>query len=321
MIRASGLAAALLAALVAAPATRAPSAVLHFRLFAATGIPLTDVLWTGREFLYVENTTNKVWAAPASGLPARLFASMPQQTEETRCRLSPGRHGWPKSAVFCHAPTNTIYRIDLSGPSVAVFATLPERTVSDGALAFDTSGGFAFRLLVATGRSGAGQAGGGSVYAISATGSVGRLGAYHGPGGADEALVAPPGFGRAGSALLLAVDAGSRGRLVAFDPRGRSTTIGTLPDGPNPIGTVARSEPPRGAAQAGLYVTDTASRNLYLAAAADLTRYQGAVVVGSELQGRFWIVRPHGPAFDLVPLPTNLRGKHYNLEGATYLAP
>jgi hypothetical protein len=321
MIRASSMAAALIAAFVAAAATRGPSVILHFRVFAATGIPLTDVLWTGHEFLYVENTTNKLWAAPAAGLPVRLVASMPQQTEETRCRLSPGTHGWPTSAVFCHAPTNTIYRIDLSGASVAVFARLPERTVSDGALAFDTSGGFGFRLLAATGRSGAGQAGGGSVYAIGPTGTVSRLGAYHGPGGADEALVAPPGFGSAGSALLLAVDAGPGGRLVAFDRHGRSTTVATLPDGPNPIATLAPTEPRRGAAQAGLYVTDTASHNLYRAPAADFARYRGAVVVGSELQGRFWVVRAQGPAFDLVPLRTSLRGKHYNLEGATYLAP
>ena len=144
MIRAFGMAAAVLVALIAAPAARSPSPALHFRLFAATGIPLTDVLWTGREFVYVENTTNKLWAAPASGLPVRLLASMPQQTEETRCRLSPGTHGWPKSIIYCHAPSNTIYRIDPEGSSVAVFATVPESAVSDGALAFDTSGGFGF---------------------------------------------------------------------------------------------------------------------------------------------------------------------------------
>jgi hypothetical protein len=279
------------------------------------------VLWTGREFLYVENTTNKVWAAPASGLPLRPFASMPQQTEETRCRLSPGTHGWPKSIIYCHAPSSTIYRIDPAGSSVAVFATVPERAVSDGALAFDTSGGFGFRLLAATGRSGGGQAGGGAVYAISAAGTVSRLGAYHGPGGADEALVAPLRFGSAGSSLLLAVDAGPSGRLVAFDSRGRSRTIATLPDGPNPLVTIERSGAARAAAPAGLYVTDTASRNVYLAPAADLAGYRGAVVVGSELQGRFWAVRPRGRGFDLISLRTTLRGKHYNLEGAAYLAP
>jgi len=321
MLRLAGIAATAVAALVAVPDARAPEPVLHFRVLAATGIPLTDVAWTGSSFLYVENTTNKVWTAPPSGAPARLFAAMPREVEETRCRVSPGSHGWPAGAVFCHTPGNAIYRIDPTGTSVTVFASLPEKATADGALAFDRSGGFGYRLLAATGRSGGGQKGGGSVYAIGPGGSVARIGGYHGPGGADEALVAPRAFGSASSALLLTVDAGSTGRVVAVDARGRARTVATLPDGPNPIVTVGREGPAHGAAAAGLYVTDTLSKNVYFAPASELERYRGAVVVGSELQARFWILRPRNGGFALVPVPTTLRGKHYNLEGAVYLSP
>src|SRR5690349_18507232 len=189
MLRLVGIAATAVAALAAVPEARAPDPALHFRVVAATGIPLTDVAWTGSSFLYVENTTNEVWAAPPAGMPVRPFAAMPKEVEETRCRVSPGSHGWPKGAVFCHAPGNAIYRIDPSGTTVTVFASLPEKAISDGALAFDRSGSFGYRLLAATGRSGAGQKGGGNAYAIAPSGAVSRIGAYHGPGGADEALV------------------------------------------------------------------------------------------------------------------------------------
>jgi len=92
-------------------------------------------------------------------------------------------------------------------------------------------------------------------------------------------------------------------------------------EGPNPIVTVGREGPAHGAAAAGLYVTDTLSKNVYFAPASELERYRGAVVVGSELQARFWILRPRNGGFALVPVPTTLRGKHYNLEGAVYLSP
>ena len=72
----------------AGAATRPISMSVH----AHTGIRLTDVVWTGKRFLYVENTTNVVWTA---GPRLTKFASMPKIVEETRCRLSPGAHGFP----------------------------------------------------------------------------------------------------------------------------------------------------------------------------------------------------------------------------------
>jgi hypothetical protein len=308
------------AALVVAVAADAPVATLHFRVFAGTGLKLTDIAWTGHGFLYVENTTNTVWAAPPAGKPLTVFASMPREVEETRCRVSPGKHGWAPGLIFCHAPDNTIYRLTSDGHSVTVFAKLPEATVSDGALGFDTTGGLGYRLVAATGRSGAPQPGGGTVYAIGSSGSVQQIGHYAGPGGADEVEVAPTSFGAAARTVLIAVDAGPTGRLVAMSADGTSRVIARFPDGPNPMAAIVPS-PVRGGTLTGLYVTDTLSGNAYVAPASELRAYAGDVIVGSEIQALFWVIRPHGRAFEIVRLPSTLRGKHYNLEGMAYISP
>jgi hypothetical protein len=81
---------------------------------------------------------------------------------------------------------------------------------------------------------------------------------------------------------------------------------------------------PRGgaasAAAAGFYVTDTNTRNVYFASTAQLRRYAGDVLVGTELGARFFVVRPRGPAYDALELKTDLPPASYNLEGATYVA-
>jgi hypothetical protein len=308
-------------ALVAALPSAAPPR-LHVTTFADTGIPLTDVLWTGSEFLYVENTTNAVWAAGPAGVPLRPFASMPRLVEETRCRRSPGAHGFAPRDIYCHAPDNVVYRISPDGAQVTVFARLPEQGRSDGALAFDTVGRFGYALLAAGGQSGAPEPAGGTVYAIDATGGVRRVGAYPGPGGADEAAVVPARFGSAPGQLMLTVDAGPRGTLVLMDAAGRTRTIARLPDGPNPI-AVVRKRParPRASPPPGLYLTDTASHHVFFTPAAGLARYAGAVIVASELKALFWVVRPRGNGFQTLQIPTDLpAGVPYNLEGATYVA-
>jgi hypothetical protein len=312
--------AAVAVALAAASAASAPVTTLHFRLLAHTGIKLTDVAWTGRGLLYVENTANTIWSAPPAGEPRMVFASLPKQVEETRCRVSPGTHGWSPGLVFCHAPDNTIYRITADGHRVTVFARLPEASTSDGALAFDTGGTFGYGLVAATGRSGAAKATGGNVYAIDKTGSVRRIGHYAGPGGADEVEVAPAAFGTAARAALLTVDAGPTGRLVAVNANGKSRVIAQFADGPNPIAAIVPT-PIRGGAHAGLYATDTLTGNAYVAPASDVRAYAGNVIVGSELKALFWVVRPRGRGFESVRLPSTLRGKHYNLEGMTYVSP
>jgi hypothetical protein len=306
---------------VSSSATSAPRP-LPVRVFADTGIALTDILWTGKQFLYVENTANTVWSAPATGTPLTRFASMPKQVEETRCRLSPGAHGFAKGDIYCHAPDGTIYRIGEDGSTVAVFARLPSQTTADGALAFDTVGRFGYRLIAATGRSGSGQAPGGTVYAIGPTGAVRTVGSYAGPGGADEVAVTPRRFGTASGWLALTVDAGDHGAIVLMDPGGSTRQVASLPDGPNPIATVtARTRERRPSSPpAGFYVTDTASHKVFLIPAGQLAQYAGDLIVGSELKALFWVVRPNGRGFQTLVVRTTFPAGTYNLEGATYVA-
>src|SRR6266849_649926 len=134
----------MLSILVVAPAVPTSAAperpALHFKIFARTGIRLTDVVWTGTQFLYVENTTNAISAAGPAGTPVRPFAALPHMSEETRCVASTGGHGFPVRTISCHTPDHKIYRLSSDGKSVSVFATLPDHSPSDGALAFDTVG-------------------------------------------------------------------------------------------------------------------------------------------------------------------------------------
>jgi hypothetical protein len=201
-------------------------------------------------------------------------------------------------------------------------ATLPNVARSDGAITFDTVGTFGNALIAATGRSGGGKVHGGVVFAIDARGNVRRIGSYDNAGGADEIAIAPVGFGSVAGQVLIPVDAGKTGTLVAMDARGTARTLLTFSDGPNPIVILARGQAPlAGPARPGLYVTDTLSHDVFFAAATALAPYVGSVLVGSELGGLFWAVRPSGSGFTAVKLSTNLLGKHYNLEGATYIAP
>ena len=309
----------LAALMVSTAASGAPSPVLHFEVFASTGIRLTDVVWTGKQFLYVENTTNAIFAGDATGGPPYPFAALPSMTEETRCLVSPGGHGFPRGQIYCHVPDNRIYRISPDGKTVRLFASLPTRQTSDGMLAIDTVGRFGYRLVAATGRSGTPEPAGGTVYTIDATAKVRRVGAYAGPGGADELAIAPAGFGSIAGWALLTVDAGaSGGTVVAIGPRGRTRTIARLPDGPNPIAVLGRRRS-RSAAPSGFYVSDTNTRNVYLARAPQLAPYLGAVLVGTELMARFWLIRPRGQGFDVRELATDLPPVEHNLEAPEYV--
>ena len=308
----------LLAAL-AAPSAAAPErTALHFKVFARTGIRLTDVVWTGSRFLYVENTTNGVSAAGPAGTPVRKFASLPKMSEETRCVVSPGGHSFPAHLIFCHTPDNRIYQLSRNGKRVSVFATLPNTSQSDGALAFDSVGRFGYRLVAATGRSGHSKPGGGSVYTIGANGHVQFVGNYAGPGGSDEIAIAPRGFGAVAGWALLGPDPGdSNAPMVAISPHGRTRTLAKLPTGPNPIAVIAPGR--RSTATAGLYVADTNTRNIYFARAAQLAPYRGAVIIGGELKANFWILRPRGRRFQLLKLVSDLPPATYNFEAASYV--
>jgi hypothetical protein len=297
----------------AAPGRVPARPTLSFRVVTKTTQKLDSLVWTGRQFLYVQNTANTVWAAPPAGHPLRQFATMPRLVEETRCILSPGRQGFPPGVIFCHSPDNKIYEISADGSSVTVLATLPGPypPAADGALAFDSVGSFGYRLLAATGRSGGAKPAGGLVYTIGPHGDVQRVGSYAGPGGADELVIAPRGFGSVAGDALLTVDAGaSGGAVVAVDPSGRSRTIATFPLGPNPIAPIPK--PPgrtgrTGAPLPGLYLNDDRTGYTYMSSAASLARYAGDVLVGTEApRAVFWILKPSGNGFAKIPLRDNV---------------
>jgi hypothetical protein len=288
-------------------------------VFAQTGIKLTGVLWTGTQFLYVENTTNTLFAGDPHGGPAHQFASLPNMVEETRCVVAPKGFGFPAGEIYCHVPDNRVFRISPDGKTVTLFASLPTTDTSDGMLAFDTVGRFGHRLVAATGRSGDAGATGGTVFTIDAAGSVRRVGDYPGPGGADEVAIAPAGFGSIAGWTLLTVDPGAGGgTIVAMDPHGQTRTIARLPDGPNPIAVISRGGSTSSAA-AGFYVADTNTKIVYLVPAAELAQYAGNVLVGTELQARLWLIRPRGQGFVTRELKTDLPPGNYNLEGAAYV--
>jgi hypothetical protein len=311
---------AVLASATVVAAAAGPPPLVKVSVFADTGIKLTDIVWTGSRFLYLEHTANTVWAAGPRGLPVTRFASMPKHSEETRCRLSPGSHGFAPGDVYCHAPDNTIYRISPDGSRVTAFAHLPDTATSDGALAFDTTGRFGYELIAATGRSGKTKLAHAAVYAISPSGRVRTVADFYELGGADEVLVAPSNFGTAAGSAILTVDGGSTGELIAIDPLGAVRTLARLPDGPNPIVAITSSIAPPGKARAGLYVTDTNSQKVFFAAASQFARYAGDLVVETELKGQLWLVRPHGTGFLTRRLPTDLPSAKYNLEGGTYIS-
>ena len=297
---------------------------LSFDVVTKTAQKLDSLVWTGAQFLYVENTTNTVWAAPPAGHPLARFATMPKLVEETRCILSPGRQGFPPGVIFCHSPDNKIYEISPNGSSVNVFASLPGPypPASDGALAFDAVGRFGYRLVAATGRSGGPEPAGGMVYTIDSHGHVQRVGGYAGLGGADELVIAPIGFGSVAGDALLTVDAGASGGVVAIDSTGKTRTIATFPEGPNPIAPIPESPGATGrtgAPLSGLYVNDDLTGYTYLAPAASLARYAGDVIVGTEAHARFWILRPRGSGFVKMPLRDNPPTGTSSLEQAIFV--
>ena len=294
--------------------SQAPS--LHFSAGAPTSLRLTDVVWTGTRFFYVDNTTNRVFAAGPDGKTTGLFATMPNIVEETRCVTSPSRFGYPKGGLFCHSPDNRIYRIAADG-TTTVFATLPETTISDGALAVDRVGRFGHRLVAATGRSGED---GGTLYTIEPAGAVHRIGSYPGPGGAENVVIAPATFGSQGGSALITIDKGDTyGSLVAVGPDGTATTIARFPDGANPIAFVPSRLRANGVPAAGFYVVDTNLGQVLVASASQFSGHSGAAIVGTEVKGQMWLVEPHGSSFDAVQVQTNLADQSYNLEGATFV--
>jgi hypothetical protein len=315
--RALALAAATV--LLGAGASAAAAPTLTFTTFAHTDLPLGQVVWTGSGFLYLPENLSQIEAADATGGNARPFAAFPGGLagEEVRCAV-PVIAYWP-DGIYCHLPDNRILRIARDGSSMVLLAQLPGG-VSDGGLAFDSTGEFGYALLAATGGSGSS---GGDVYAIRRDGRVQHVGAYPGPGGADGIAMAPKVFGKASGLLLLSIDQDSvSGRVLAIDRKGSVQVVaGGLGNGANPIVSIppAPKTRPAGSPAAGFYVPNTNTMDVYFAPAAELLPYAGQVLVGTELQGNFWLIRPTANGFATEQVTVQLPSGDLNLEGATYV--
>jgi hypothetical protein len=300
------------AALSASPAAAA-SPHLNVRPLVKTNLPLGDVVARDGHVLYIAEHTGQIEVGGLEGSRPKPFVTLPREGEEVRCVPSPLNTRFAPG-LYCHTAANNIYRVTPSG-LVRLFARLPERRTSDGALAFDTSGRFESTLLAATGRSNDHH--GGAVYAIDARGIVVKLGSYAGPGGAENAAIAPKGFGTASGELLLTTDTPSReGRLVAFAPNGRSRVLAVIRgDGLNSLAVL----PPRWRGRrSGVLVADTFWRTAWFVPAQQLRRYAGDVLVAAELRGWVYVIEPGHP-YRTIRLETNLTRSHYNLEGAAVI--
>jgi hypothetical protein len=297
--------------------SRAGTPIVHVGVLVRTTLPLGDVTWTGRRLVYVAESTGEIAESGSNGLAPRPFAMLPKKGEEDRCRIAPPGHGFTAGDLYCHTADNSIFRVTPGGRA-SLFAVLPERRQSDGALAFDTSGRFGFALLLATGRSSDHH--GGAVFAVDAHGSARQVGSYPGPGGAENAAIAPTSFGAVAGELLLTTDkASDEGRLLAVDEHGRVRQLAEVHgDGLNSL-AVIRHVDRVGVAPPGLYIADTRSKDVWFARAHELSPYAGSVVVAAELKGWLFVVERSGTSFRTIRLRTNLIGGHYNFEGAAFL--
>jgi hypothetical protein len=306
-----------LALLLIPAASAAPGPTLHFTLFAQTDLPLGQATWTGREWLWNAENLGRIEAADANGSNVRAFASFDQGGEEMRCAVPPNKL-WP-DGVYCHTPDNRIVRLNRDGSNLTQLAKLPVGDNSDGGLVFDDVGRFGYALLVSTGGS---SSDGGQIFAVRKNGRVQPIGSYPGPGGADEIAVAPAKFGTAGGWCLISIDQDSvSGRLLAIDRKGNVKTIASgLGNGLNPIVVIRPAPQPRPAGPApGLYLADTTSMQIWFTPASGFQGFAGSVVVGAELTGQLWAIRPNGAGFDALPATTDLPQQAWNFEGSSYI--
>jgi hypothetical protein len=307
---------ALVAVSAAAPAN---GPTLHFTVFAQTDLPLGQAMWTGREWLWNAENLGQIEAADADGRNVRPFAAFDQGGEEMRCAMPPNKY-WP-DGVYCHTPDNRVVRLSRDGSALTVVARLPASSNSDGALVFDDVGRFGYALLAATGGSGSD---GGQLFAVRKDGRVQPIASYPGPGGAENIAVAPAKFGTASGWCLLAIDRDSvAGSLLAIDRKGKTKTLASgLSSGINPIVVVraTAATQPAGSPAPGLYLADTLTKQVLFSPSSGFQGFTGSVLVGAELTGLLWVIRPNASGgFDALQATTDLPQHPWNLEGSAYV--
>jgi hypothetical protein len=310
-------AALLLAPTLVGAAPAAPT--LQFRLFIKTNVPLGEILWTGKFFLFDGESRRQLYSSNPDGSNFHLFATVPANGGEMRCILSPGIFGFPPKVIFCHASGGQIYQISMDGKTVTQFSAIPTPHGSDGGLTFDSTGMYGHTLLASTGGSDAGP---GSVYAVDAQGKLSLIGGYAGPGGAERLGIAPPHFGPVSGEVLITIDQHDHhGRLLAMDPHGRVRTLVTgQPWGLDPMAPLTAGQPAASSGVAsGLYIVDWASHNVFYAPATGLQSYAGSLLVGTERHAYMWVLLSKG-GYQLQRIATNLTAPNYNIEGAAYLS-
>jgi hypothetical protein len=310
---------ALLAVLLAVPAAGAATGpTLHFTLFAQTDLPLGQATWTGSEWLWNAENDGKIEAADAGGRNVRPFAAFDQGGEEMRCSAPPNKL-WP-DGVYCHTPDNRVVRLNRDGSNLTQLAKLPATGNSDGGLVFDDVGRFGYALLVSTGAR------------VRRRPGVRR--AQGRPRAGDRLVSWPRGRreprDRAGEVrhgrrclpdrrrpgLRLRPTARDRPQRHRADARERARER-HQPDRRRPLAPKPR---PAGPAP-GLYLADTASRQIWFAPASDFAAFVASVVVATELTGQLWAIRPNASGgFDALPAASDLPQRPWNLEGSTYVS-
>jgi len=299
-------------AVLSTTASAAGSSRVEVRPLVRTDLPLGDVVATNDHILYIAEHTGQIDQGALGGGSPRPFVTLPREGEEVRCVPTPRATAFPPG-LYCHTPANNIYRVTAAG-RIELFARLPERRTSDGALAFDTGGRFGYALIAATGRSNDHH--GGGVYAVDPRGVVTKLGSYPGPGGAENATIAPNDFGSAAGDLLMTTDTPSReGRLLAFAPGARVSVLATVyGDGLNSLAVLPRRW--RGE-RSGVLIADTRTGVAWFLPARELQPYRGDALVAAELRGWIYIIKPANHAYQTIRLETDLTSSKYNFEGAT----
>jgi hypothetical protein len=97
---------------------------------------------------------------------------------------------------------------------------------------------------------------------------------------------------------------------------GRVQHIGAYP-GPGGADGIAMA-PPRFGRASGLLLLSI-DQDVYFAPAVQLAPYAGQVLVGTELGGSFWLIRPTATGFATDQVAVELPSDDLNLEGAAYV--